>query len=117
MKTTPEAIIENWERLQPVFVTFTAWMGFLRIVARGDEGVCLWEIKKGSGRTVHRDTIKKWIAAGILESREFPTGGRPKKLLYATAKGRRLVGLSAESEGVPALRNRKQTDGNGTSLD
>lgn len=101
---TAAAVVQSWERCQPVFRNAGGWLALLRIASFGAAGV-----QQGARRTraahkrdvptyIDRGTVRKWQGAGLIEC--WSKKGQHHQLethLKITIKGLRLLGVQPET--------------------
>ena len=105
-KPTAAQILHSWDKTHPLLIKTSLWIVLLRIAATGTEGITLTELTHRNGTVPYRDTLKKFVTAGILRIEQTASdkgcNARRNTRYHITEKGSRFLRIQHHDTPVPA---------------
>lgn len=97
-KPTATHILRSWDETRLILSKPSLWFALLRIAAAGTEGITLSDLTKKNDTIPYRDTLRKFVKAGILEIKQTgPSIGSAARLntrYHITEKGLRFLRIA-----------------------
>jgi hypothetical protein len=105
-KPTAAQILHSWDKTRPLLSKTSLWLALLRIAATGTEGISLTELTHRNDTIPYRDTLKKFVTAGILRIEQTASdkgcNARRTTRYHITEKGSRFLRIAHHPTPVPA---------------
>lgn len=104
-KPTAAQILRSWDETRPILAKPSLWFALLRIAAAGTEGITLTTLTQKNDTVPYRDTLRKFVQAGILSIEQTgPSIGSAARLntrYYITKKGSRFLRIKHPATPAP----------------
>ena len=109
MSTKPTAaqILRSWDKTRPILSKASLWFALLRIAEAGTEGITLSSLTHKNDTIPYRDTLRKFVKAGVLEIKQTgPSIGSAARLntrYHITEKGSAFLRIQHQTTPVAPI--------------